>query len=139
MRKTIIGCAAGAAAILALAACSNSAAPAAAPSTTAPRTTPPAVVAAPSITSPATTTGCTALMAGWYDGSGPSTAASGTGDGKDAVSYFRDTWSSVIPPGATTLAEQHAAAHGLLGGHPHGSRAQGRPPGLQLCRGGRIA
>jgi hypothetical protein len=132
MRRTIVGCVSGAAAILALAACSNSATPATATRTTAPRTTPPAAAtapstaapstAAPSTTSPATTTSCTALMAAWYDGSDPA-------DGKDAVTYFRSTlWSYVIPPGATTLADQHAAAHALLGDTLTDAEPKGGPP-----------
>lgn len=126
MRKTITGCVTGVAAVFALAACSNSAAPAAAPSTTH-RTTPPAAATAPGTTAPAaagttpSAASCTAQMAAWYTPAAENSQSS-------PIASWRNLWTYVIPPDAATLAAQHASAHALLGATLTGAEPRGGPP-----------
>ena len=125
MRKTIVGCVTCAAAVLALGACSSSAAPAAAPSTT--HRTLPAAATAPSTTAPAAAgttppvASCTAQMAAWY-------APVAQNSESSPIAGFHNTWTDVIPPDAATLAAQHAAAHGLLGATLTEAEPRGGPP-----------
>ena len=60
-------------------------------------------------------------MAAWYTPAAENSENS-------PIAVFRNTWTYAIPPGAVTLAAQHAAAHGLLGATLTQAEPRGGPP-----------